>query len=486
MSGRQRPKGEDLSQGQLNSSSVLEKTGSGRLGKLLSQESAERSSLPHTNDDFEEEDDGFVFKRGSQPQAPKKAPGKRGRPPGSKNKPKALVEKQTSKRQKPSVTAPTTKRTKTSLLDELEEDPIEGSDEEDDKIFSLETIPKPKPKPKPKPRAKPKAAQPVEKPKRGRKPKAKPAVEEAPVVEQEEEIVEETVEPTKSVQPKKSALSQWLSQTRTKPVDSNTANTSKRRSSLSNRGKRLSSVGNGFVAEPHPEIPDEELYKHISQDLPDPHKMRQLLVWCAKRAAKETSKKKNSTAKNIANVIKDEIIRDLADGKISTSWWVADNDDSETDQRSNADLNKPIIVRPNRANQENLQTLETFEKKLEELNKEEDQWRELGRLALPVKIELPEKNDSQALVDGKLGEIADQLQVLETYQKQLDRLRLVRVLENIKLMVHKLKQSKNAVNELTEKKIREISAKMTQLIEHDDEGHKFSSVDLLKGFSELG
>ena len=35
---------------------------------------------------------------------------------------------------------------------------------------------------------------------------------------------------------------------------------------------------------PHPSIPSSELYKHISPDLPDPVKMKQVLVWCGQRA----------------------------------------------------------------------------------------------------------------------------------------------------------------------------------------------------------
>lgn len=41
------------------------------------------------------------------------------------------------------------------------------------------------------------------------------------------------------------------------------------------------------TAVPHTEVETQELYKHISQDLIEPKRMRQLLVWCGNRALPE-------------------------------------------------------------------------------------------------------------------------------------------------------------------------------------------------------
>ena len=77
-----------------------------------------------------------------------------------------------------------------------------------------------------------------------------------------------------------------------------------RRSSLGMRGRRASSLidsgasngekplqylkGNGAngspTALPHKEVKATEFYKHIASDLPEPRRMRQLLIWCATRA----------------------------------------------------------------------------------------------------------------------------------------------------------------------------------------------------------
>jgi kinetochore protein Mis13/DSN1 len=40
----------------------------------------------------------------------------------------------------------------------------------------------------------------------------------------------------------------------------------------------------GITALPHKEVNAADFYKHIAADLPEPRRMRQLLIWCATRA----------------------------------------------------------------------------------------------------------------------------------------------------------------------------------------------------------
>ncbi len=62
-----------------------------------------------------------------------------------------------------------------------------------------------------------------------------------------------------------------------------------RRSSVGMRGRRASSlIDNGHSALPHREVDAAEFYKHIeAEGLPEPRRMRQLLVWCGERALSE-------------------------------------------------------------------------------------------------------------------------------------------------------------------------------------------------------
>ncbi|CAG8603468.1 1056_t:CDS:2, partial [Diversispora eburnea] len=65
----------------------------------------------------------------------------------------------------------------------------------------------------------------------------------------------------------------------------------RRRSSFEKRGKRASSIGNGFAANPHPDVKSNEFFRHIQPDLPGPKKLRQLLTWCGKRAMNDSKTK---------------------------------------------------------------------------------------------------------------------------------------------------------------------------------------------------
>ncbi|CDR38590.1 CYFA0S02e03444g1_1 [Cyberlindnera fabianii] len=155
-----------------------------------------------------------------------------------------------------------------------------------------------------------------------------------------------------------------------------------RRSSLSNRGKRVSSIGNGFSGVPHEQVPTSEYYKHLDHSLPDPHKMRQLLTWCAKRVFDEDKnrhiKQKNKlpaeelTALNIAKVIKEEIVNDLTNGKINISWWNRDDEDDEATGESSQNVEKTLS--PNERNVKNAEALDQLKSRLLELKESCSEW----------------------------------------------------------------------------------------------------------------
>ncbi|KAH3686870.1 hypothetical protein WICPIJ_002154 [Wickerhamomyces pijperi] len=164
--------------------------------------------------------------------------------------------------------------------------------------------------------------------------------------------------------------------------------TQNRRSSLGRRGKRASSIGNGFSATPHDAIPTEELYKHIDQDLPEPQKMRQLLTWCSSRVLEADSRKhikqknlvpqSDITTLNIAKMIKEEIVKDLKDGKINTSWWTQHAEGAnEVGQEERDQEQVDLPKKPNERNILNATLLETLKEKLAELKKDVSEWEAL-------------------------------------------------------------------------------------------------------------
>jgi kinetochore protein Mis13/DSN1 len=74
------------------------------------------------------------------------------------------------------------------------------------------------------------------------------------------------------------------------------------------------------LAKLHPDISHKEFYRHIQSDLPGPIKLRQLLTWCGQRAL-ENQNSKDENALKIAKIVETDILSDLMDSKINTSWY---------------------------------------------------------------------------------------------------------------------------------------------------------------------
>ncbi|ODV77631.1 uncharacterized protein CANTADRAFT_32471, partial [Suhomyces tanzawaensis NRRL Y-17324] len=144
-----------------------------------------------------------------------------------------------------------------------------------------------------------------------------------------------------------------------------------RRSSYYNRGKRVSSIGNGFNGEPHRDVSVSDYYKLLDTSLPEPDRMRQLLVWCLKkkleqedREVKQTSAE-DQTVVNIAKVIKEEVLRDLMDKQISTSWYT---------QVAHQEPEGKEVTVPNPLNVTNTENIEVYTHKLRSMAQEKQQW----------------------------------------------------------------------------------------------------------------
>ena len=255
-----------------------------------------------------------------------------------------------------------------------------------------------------------------------------------------------------------------------------------RRSSLSNRGKRLSSIGNGFVAEPHSEVPIEQFYKHFDKDLPDPHKMRQLLVWCCRRIDFGGTSKNDHLAASLAEKIKQKLINDLINGKIDINLWRSspvqnsssneaskeisgtntgfnsDNIDSQFNKTEKA--KQPIVVKPNDANIRNMKLLREYKSKLERLKKEENAWKKAAA-TLPVSMEEQSRENAIDLNESDDLQVQNALESLKSVSEKTDQKRysiiLADMIERIKLNVHKLKKSDAAISLVVEKKMKELS-----------------------------
>ncbi|KAK0873423.1 hypothetical protein LTR87_011990 [Friedmanniomyces endolithicus] len=179
-----------------------------------------------------------------------------------------------------------------------------------------------------------------------------------------------------------------------------------RRSSSGMRGRRVSSMmdeGRGNAL-PHTEVPTAEFYKHISAELTEPRRMRCLLGWCGTRAlpSKPEAPKDSSQASSlefqalqagksglspgideadlkadidVARVIQAELSNDLVTNGTLSDWFSRDEA---------APPAIPLRKAPNPRNIANTAKAEELERELETLKAERANWDALTRSAVPT------------------------------------------------------------------------------------------------------
>ncbi|KAF9409962.1 hypothetical protein BGZ94_001795 [Podila epigama] len=146
-----------------------------------------------------------------------------------------------------------------------------------------------------------------------------------------------------------------------------------RRSSFALRGKRASSIGNGFSALPHPAVDSRYFYRHISADDPPPLRMKQLMAWCARKTIdnfpepKGAAREESTNAMKIARLIEEETLALLVSGKFSVSWYSRPSDLSTI-----GITNKP--KKPHAQNVSNQKKLQEYEAQIAKLRKEDEEW----------------------------------------------------------------------------------------------------------------
>ena len=92
----------------------------------------------------------------------------------------------------------------------------------------------------------------------------------------------------------------------------------RRRSSFSLRGKRKSSIGE-LQAALHGEIQPDQFHQHISPELPDPVRLRQILVYAFQRMLDEMSTE--TEVDHATKHVMHRLFQDLITKKVNTSWY---------------------------------------------------------------------------------------------------------------------------------------------------------------------
>ncbi|KAG0199355.1 hypothetical protein BGX28_007362 [Mortierella sp. GBA30] len=137
-----------------------------------------------------------------------------------------------------------------------------------------------------------------------------------------------------------------------------------RRSSFAMRGKRASSIGNGFSAMPHPSVDPKNFFRHISADESAPIRMKQLMAWCARKCI-DTQRSKSQTALRIAKQVEEDALGMLIAGEFSVSWYSRPLD------------SEPIRTAPKKPHQQNVENqrkLRECEAQIAKLRKEDEEW----------------------------------------------------------------------------------------------------------------
>ncbi|OQE15996.1 hypothetical protein PENFLA_c029G02388 [Penicillium flavigenum] len=167
----------------------------------------------------------------------------------------------------------------------------------------------------------------------------------------------------------------------------------RRRSSLSMRGRRASFLIDSGTSNalPHREVGTADFYKHIADDgIPEPRRMRQLLIWCATRAIGEKpsggSNSDDQSARLAARVIQEELLQDFSSNSELSNWL------------GRQDLNPPAVVvrKPNPRNVQNTDKIKELEEHIQKLHRERQSLNALLRQpAIPAVKQSDSQQDKQ-------------------------------------------------------------------------------------------
>ncbi|PWY86506.1 hypothetical protein BO94DRAFT_466764 [Aspergillus sclerotioniger CBS 115572] len=138
-----------------------------------------------------------------------------------------------------------------------------------------------------------------------------------------------------------------------------------RRSSLGMRGRRASSLidSGASNALPHKKVDTTDFYKHIAADLPEPRRMRQLLIWCGTRAIGDKpsgSRSEDESARLAARVIQEELLKEFSTNSELSNWF----------GREDVNPHALVVKKENPKNILNTEKIQELEEQIQRLQKE--------------------------------------------------------------------------------------------------------------------
>ncbi|KIJ52346.1 hypothetical protein M422DRAFT_43230 [Sphaerobolus stellatus SS14] len=149
-----------------------------------------------------------------------------------------------------------------------------------------------------------------------------------------------------------------------------------RRSSLTRRGKRASSSfeNKGIIPLPHKSLSPSNFHKHIDRELPEAHRARQLLVWCASRMAASSSRTISSKISPPLPPLTAEGVKMLEEVQKEVQKMLTEKTiDIIFSHRMDEDANRPKI-KSHEQNVKNLKREDDFMRYIDRCKREAETW----------------------------------------------------------------------------------------------------------------
>ncbi|EHA28451.1 hypothetical protein ASPNIDRAFT_188766 [Aspergillus niger ATCC 1015] len=158
------------------------------------------------------------------------------------------------------------------------------------------------------------------------------------------------------------------------------------------RGKKSVKGGNRRSTLPHKKVDTADFYKHIAADLPEPRRMRQLLIWCGTRAMGDKpsgSRSEDESARLAARVIQEELLKEFSSNSELSNWF----------GREDATPPTLVVKKENPKNIQNAEKIQELEEQIQRLQKERHALNALLRPAdIPrIKPAPPEQPESDSV-----------------------------------------------------------------------------------------
>ncbi|KAF4615741.1 hypothetical protein D9613_012463 [Agrocybe pediades] len=161
----------------------------------------------------------------------------------------------------------------------------------------------------------------------------------------------------------------------------------RRRSSVSGRGKRISTSfeTTGKIVQPHNSVSENSFYKHIDADLPEPERVRQLLIWCSLRAASTSHPPStppspplpplSAEGTRLLKTIQDDLVQMLAQKRIDVNTYSSADPSSSSGGQKKGPAEE---LRENEQNVRNRQWEVTYSQHIKQAQAEEEAWNKIA------------------------------------------------------------------------------------------------------------